>query len=134
MLAIDEESTWRHDTQHNDTQLNDPQHNDTQLNDPQHNDTQHNDTQHNDTQHNNIQHNDTQLNDTQRNNIQHNTLVIVTLSTMKVSIKTFNAELHYAECLLCGVSLMLNVTNKSVMLRVIILTVVMLNVVGPVKQ
>jgi hypothetical protein len=35
----------RHDTQHNETQLNDTQHNETQLNDTQHNDTQYNDIQ-----------------------------------------------------------------------------------------
>ncbi len=75
--------------------------------DTQHNDTQHNDTHPNGTQPNDIQHNDTpHYNDTQHNGTQHNLMYC------------------YFECHLCSVSIMFSVTNKLIMLSVIMLNVV----------
>jgi hypothetical protein len=46
-------TTWRHNSNHNDTQHSNSQHNNVQHNDIQHNGIQHNDIQYNDIQHNN---------------------------------------------------------------------------------
>ncbi len=74
-----------------------------------------------DTHHNNIQHNDTQHNDIQYNNTQHNVMYC------------------YSECHLWSVSIMLSVTNKLIILSVIMLndvmlSVVTLNVVAPISS
>ncbi len=69
--------------------------------------TQHNGTQHNGTQHNDIQHNDTQ-------HINKNaTLSIMALGTQRC----------YAECHLSWVSLMPSVTNRPIMLSLVMLSV-----------
>ncbi len=56
--------------------------------------------------------------------------MIATLSIEVLNTKKY-AEYQYAECYLCWVSFMLSVANKSIMLSVIILSVIMLNVVAP---
>ncbi len=62
-----------------------------------------------DTQHNEIQHNDTQHSDT----------------------KCIVLNVTYAECHLCQMPFMLSVTNKPIMLSVIMLNAIILNVVAP---
>jgi hypothetical protein len=75
--------------------------------DVQHNDTQHSNTQHEDTQHNDIQHNDTQHNDIQHSDTQQNSF-IVTLSRSYLTL--------------------------GILINVSMLSVVILNVVSPLKR
>jgi hypothetical protein len=81
----------------------------------QHNETQHSDTQHSDTQHSDTQHSDTQHSDTQHSDTQHSfgiEAVSINGLFLTLSINT----LCSAECRI---------------LLSIILSVIMLNVVGP---
>ncbi len=62
----------------------------------------------------------------------------MTISITTISINAVDTECFYAECQLCWMSFMLSVTNKSFMLSIIMLKViilnVMLNVVAPLIQ
>ncbi len=78
---------WRHDIQHNDTELNDTQHNDIYQNNTKHNDIQHNDTHHNDIHQNNTQQMTLSITTFTKITLSIMTLSIMTFSTMALSIK-----------------------------------------------
>ncbi len=120
----------RHNTDPNDTQFNETEPNDIQHNDTQHNETDPNDIQHNDTQHNGIQHNDTQHNDTEPNDFQHDATQhsdAQLKDTHYNSIDTVMLSVVYAECYLCYLLFMRSVTNKPIILCVIMLSVIALS-------
>ncbi len=72
-----------------------------------------------DTQHNDIQDNDIQYNDIRYNDTQHNIEIVEKPSMTAFSIMAF--------CM----SFMLSFTNEPIMLRVVMLSVDMLNVMAP---
>ncbi len=82
-------------------------------------------TRRHDPKNNNIQRNGIQNNETQNVDFQQNNELNVTLSIMALSKM---AEHCYAECCICWQSLMLSVSYKPFMLRVIMLNAVMLSV------